>query len=88
MIWGSQWDQIMIWMRGELNGSGHYITNGVGMGNYGTGDEDTSTSAPVVTGNREAYKVRNIYDLAGNVRDWTLEASGVDVRVIRRGQLH
>ena len=87
MIWGSQWDQIMIWMKEVKNGENYYITNSVGMGNFGTGDDDTDTSAPVVTGNREAYKVKNIFDLAGNVYDWTLEANDTDNRVLRRRRL-
>ena len=88
MIWGSQWDQIMIWMRGEPNGTGHYITNGVGMGNYGSisgvNDGWSSTSSPAPTGYQETYRVRNIYDLAGNLYDWTLEAFNLDHRVVRR----
>ena len=86
MIWGSQWDQIMIWMRGIRNESqnSYYVINAVGMGNYRTGDDDTNTSAPVATGNREAYNVKNIYDLAGNVYDWSLEAYDIDLRVLRR----
>ena len=89
MIWGSQWDQIMIWMRGventidKTNGI-YYVTNAVGMGNYGTGDSDKSTSGPVATGKREQYKVKNVYDLAGNEYEWTLEASDTHFRV-RRG---
>ena len=90
MIWGSQWDQIMIWMRGVKNTKNttngkFYVTNAVGMGNYGTGDSDTGTSGPVATGNRDEYKVKNVYDLAGNVYDWTLEASNTLTRVRRGG---
>ncbi len=88
MIWGSQWDQIMIWMRevknevNTINGQ-YYVTNAVGMGNYGTGDSDTSMTDPVETGKREEYKVKNIYDLAGNVADWTLEVNSSSFRVGR-----
>ena len=76
----------MIWMRGIRNESqnSYYVINAVGMGNYGTGDDDTNTSAPVATGNREAYNVKNIYDLAGNVNDWSLEAYHTNRRVLRR----
>ena len=41
------------------------------------------TSIP--TGSAEYTKVNNIYDLAGNVFDWTLEASSTDGRVVRGG---
>ena len=88
MIWGSQWAQIMIWMRGVINESqnSYYVTNGVGMGNYGVADADDyeDTSNPAETG---CYDVKNIYDLAGNVRDWTLEAYSTDYRVARRERL-
>ena len=87
MIWGSQWDQIMIWMKevkntvNTTNGQ-YYVTNAVGMGNYGTGDSDTSTSAPAETG---CFKTKNIYDLAGNVYDCTLEVYYLITRVRRGG---
>ena len=86
MIWGSQWDQIMIWMKEVKNTvdttrGQYYITNAVGMGNYGNisvvDDGYSSTSAPAETG---CFKTKNIYDLAGNVYDWTLEASSTSSR--------
>ena len=67
MIWGSQWDQIMIWMKDVDNTtqSAKYIINSVGMGNYGTisGIDDgyASISAPAPTG---CFDVKNVYDLA------------------------
>ena len=92
MIWGSQWDQIMIWMKNVKNtinttNGEYYILNAVGMGNYSideTGTEKT-TKALESTGNSENYKVKNVYDLAGNVYDSTLEASRTKVRVLRGG---
>ena len=95
MIWGSQLDQIMIWMRGienqNQNQNSYYVLNSFGMGNYGTEDSDTNTSKPVTTGKREEYKVKNVYDLAGNVYDSTLEVDntsytdGIYGRVNRGG---
>ena len=88
MIWGSQWDQIMIWMRKVENEAkdSFYVVNSLTMGNFGTNDDtDTGTSAPVATGNSENYNVKNIYDLAGNVFDWTLEANYTLYRVLRGG---
>lgn len=90
MIWGSQWDQIMIWLKSvptEYNGTAFpgkfYITNAVGMGNYGVNENG------VVKNNKQIektgyYGVKNIFDLAGNIEEWTLEASGADVRIVRR----
>ena len=95
MIWGSQWDQIMIWMKDipsiftNMNFENeHYITNSVKMGNYGKikgiddGYYDTSNPSP--TG---CYNIRNIYDLAGNVSENTLETAGNTHRLVRRRNL-
>lgn len=88
MIWGSQWNQIMIWMRNVQNTTNgkYYIINSVGMGNFGTisgvNDGYTDTSSPANAG---CFEVKNVFDLAGNVRDWTLEANGSNYRVYRGG---
>ena len=86
MIWGSQWSQILIWMKNEPNTSGgYYITNSVGMANLGISGVDdgySDTSNPAATG---CFEVRNIYDLAGNIRDWTLEANSNTDRVLFGG---
>ena len=88
MIWGSQWDQIMIWMKGIKNTSQNsfYVVNSVGMGNYGTisGVDDgySDTSNPAATG---CFEVKNVYDLAGNLLDWSLEALNSNMRVFRGG---
>ena len=94
MIWGSQWDQIMIWMRkiandkNTANKNTFYVINAVGMGNLGvTADEKDKNSSDIrlaETGSSDDYKVKNIYDLAGNVYDWTLESSKTSNRVLRR----
>ena len=97
MIWGSQWDQIMIWMKDvpseytDTTYTGkYYITNAVGMGNFGVSsginDGWSSTSSPAPTGYQDAYRVKNIYDLAGNLYDWTLEASSTNNRAVRGGR--
>ena len=97
MIWGSQYDQIMIWMKGEASSEQaqsigkYYITNGLGKGNYGEikidgkkiEDGNDNPSAPASTGSQETYRVKNIYDLAGNVWERTLEADDTNIRVIR-----
>ena len=85
MIWGSQWDQIMIWMKEVENEakSSYYVINSLTMGNFGTSDDSDEGLAS--TGNSENYKVKNVFDLAGNVRDWTLEANNTVLRVFRGG---
>ena len=83
MIWGSQWDQIMIWMKDVDNTeqNSKYIVNALGMGNFNLNDDgysDTKTPAP--TG---CFEVKHIYDLAGNVQEWTLEAKSDMCRMHR-----
>lgn len=98
MIWGSQYDQIMIWMKNvendkETTRGKYYVTNGVVKGNYGkitiNGNEikdgNDNTTSPAETGSKDEYRIKNIYDLAGNVWEWTLEASGNNIRTVRGG---
>lgn len=82
MIWGSQWDQIMIWMKNVKNEAkdSYYIINSLTMGNLLTDDSYSDKNNPAPTG---FYAVKNIYDLAGNVFDWTLGAYGTFNRVVR-----
>ena len=95
MIWGSQYDQIMIWMKEEKSSDQapsrgkYYVTNGAGKGNYGTisgvDDGNSSEDTPAPTGSQDAYSTKNIFDLAGNVFEWSLEANYTNNRVIRGG---
>ena len=34
----------------------------------------------------EEYEIKNIYDLAGNVAEWTMESYGTTQKVVRGGQ--
>ena len=65
----------------------YYVTNGAGKGNYGTisGVENDVYSGVAPTGSQDAYSTKNIFDLAGNVFEWSLEASNTDCRVVRGG---
>ena len=81
MIWGSQWHQIMIWMKDVDNTAQNskYIVNSTGMANFkGADDGYSSTINPAPTG---CFKVKNVYDLAGNVCDWTIETSRTGQRM-------
>ena len=96
MIWGSQYDQIMIWMKGEKSSDQassrgkYYVTNGAGKGNYGTisGVENDVYSGIAPTGSQDIYSIKNIFDLAGNVFEWSLEASMTAFRVERGGSYY
>ena len=87
MIWGCQWDQILIWMKDEPNTrtpANKYVTDAKGVGNFGSTypSDRYPDRSPAPTG---CYAVRNIYDLAGNVNDWTLEGHSAGAYRTHRG---
>ena len=77
MISGSQWDQTLIWFDTQGEAKKDYVYNSTGKGYY-------DANIFITTGSSTDYAVNNIYDMAGNACDWTLEASG-NTRV-RRGR--
>ena len=86
MIWGCQWDATLKWfLESEDPEVVEYVTDSTGKGNYaGT---QGNTNQPIATGSVEEYSVNNIYDMAGNMIDWTIEADLEDRRVNRRRRL-
>ena len=86
MIYGSEWDQIMIWMKDVKNtqdNTKYYILDSSYMGNYNTATG--GTGGPQVTGYLEKYSVKKVFDLGGNLYDWTTEATDTSRRVLRGG---
>ena len=79
LCYGVQWDAILRWLK-SFSEISEDITNSTSIGNYDT-DGNIAT-----TGYDEAYQLKNIYDLAGNVAEWTMEAYGTDTRVLRGGK--
>lgn len=78
MMWGSQYDQVMLFVDGKLDGTGQKAFNvKTGSSNRHSGNRATGT------GNVIADKVANIYDLEGNMYEWTLEAYDAYSRVCR-----
>ena len=73
MIWGSQYDQMMIWMQGN----GIDVTESIGK-NRNLGED----GAVGTTGTTSTDKINNIYDLYGNGYEYTLEADS-NYRVLR-----
>ena len=89
LIYGIQWDAIMSWIepkyknedtKDQLYENKSFVANSENMGNYY--DNDT-TNNPMLTGSDIKYKVKNIYDLAGNVSEWTMESKDNSQRVGR-----
>ncbi len=76
LCYGVQWDAVMRWISKDESLKG-YLTNGaynnVQKGNY---KDNVDTNNPAKTGSNDDYQMKNIYDMAGNVREWTMEAYG------------
>ena len=83
MIWGLQWDATCNW----LDSSGFSITDSSTWGNY---DDNTATGhgSKQNTGFSESWKANNIYDFAGNCREFTQEADGAGIRAYRGGSFN
>ena len=77
MIWGSQYDAMMNWMHKDSNVNVNSTTPITGA----VRNQDAQRR----TGYVETDKIKNIYDLLGNSREWTLETNSSDDRVLRSG---
>ena len=68
MIWGCQWDAIMLWMLdSEDTEVQTYVIYSFGKGNY--------SGSRINTGSNSSYEVNGIFDLAGNCWEYTQEAN-------------
>ena len=97
MIWGCQWDTTMNWLISSgAKTSDEVNKNSSTWGNYsnyntannyteGTAGYEKNAGSPQNTGSSENWKANNIYDLAGNVWEWTQEAGGTSRRAGRGG---
>ena len=88
LIYGVQWDAVMKWMENVNNPNGKkYIQDSTGMGWYSdnSGDNPQKTGIDIGEENRGSNQVKKIYDLAGNVFEWTMESYSTDGRVVRGG---
>ena len=94
LIWGNQWDRTLMWLM-ECNAVNpetgkskeEVISDSSSWGNYNnsTGDAAEGHGSRRPTGYNEAWKANNIYDLAGNVWEWTMEAYSASGRRYRGG---
>ena len=89
LIYGVQWDVVMNWMKDIENSSAtstdkKYIIDSTGMGWYDgvSGNSEHKTGIDLNGGKNQ---VKKIYDLGGNVREWTMESCYTDSRVYRGG---
>lgn len=97
MIYGNQWDEVLDWLVNTGMDSsevyidsskwGNYINYNEANG-YTEGDPGYEATAGVgvqLAGSSENWKANNIYDLAGNAREWTQEAYRYGGRIDRGG---
>ena len=90
MIWGIQWDETLKWLidTGEKNYS-EVGDDSTSWGNYrnnsftyytntlkSTATKASSESVRIPSGAYEGANANNVYDLAGNVFNWTCESNG------------
>ena len=87
MIWGSMWDRALIWLTETGDKTYSDLMNSSSWGNYSnsTGAAATNSGSKQPTGTNDAWQANNIYDFAGNVYDWTIEADYAGLRVSRGG---
>ena len=82
LIYGVQWDAIMNFIDpAYATGScaeNSFVRDSTDKGWYGQ-------SFHIRTGSNANYAVKNIYDLGGNVSEWTMEANSTIYRVTRGG---
>ena len=90
MIWGSQWDRTLMWLVESGDKTKEQICNSRDWGNYrdSTGEAEAGSGSRRPTGYSESWRANNIYDLAGNVCDWTMEAYISSSRVLRGGDYY
>ena len=92
MIWGIQWDETLKWLidTGEKTYA-EIASDSTSWGNYwnnsftyytntskstATKAANSSTSTRIPSGAYEGANANNVFDLAGNVWDWTCESNG------------
>ena len=89
LIYGVQWDAVMNWMKNVENSNAtstdkKYIIDSTGMGWY-EGVSGNSTHKTGIDLNGGKNQVKKVYDLAGNVYEWTMESCNTYFRVGRGG---
>ena len=98
IAWGNQFDRTLAWLVETGNKTKQEITDdSTSWGNYynatfeyinssgNTATKNKDIGIRIPTGSAEYTKANNIYDLSGNVLDWTMEAYDTNLRVLRGG---
>lgn len=101
MIWGCQWDATLRWMQTSSDEKvKNFPTNSAEYGNYNdntleykeseNGETKTQVTASSIipTGSSETTNINNIYDMAGNVWNFTMETYNNFHRVLKGGSAY
>ena len=93
LIYGVQWDAVMKWMENVNNPNVEgktYIQDSTGMGWYkdNSGGNLQKTGIDIGEENKGSNQVKKIYDLAGNVWEWTMESFNTYRRDSRGGNYY
>lgn len=99
IIWGCLWDETLQWLIESGSKTQEEIAkNSTEWGNYSnaeltytttsgsTNTKKSGNNSRLPTGSSEKTKANNIYDMAGNMFDWTLEGNGFGYRCARGGR--
>ncbi len=85
MIWGCLWDATLNWfLKSSSSSDAKYVVDSANKGNY-KGAQIEGESVAIATGTNEDYAVKNIYDMAGNMREFELSAHDANARTYRGG---
>ncbi len=99
MLWSNQWDRTLMWLIESGNKTKEDIIDSFKWGNFKNTEfeymnndnqlvtKKESSSKIIPTGSSEYTKANNIYDLAGNVYEWTMEQSRGFGRAYRGGYM-
>lgn len=76
---GAAWDRIIGWLYETQEKSASSLINiDPSWGHYYFDDFSNSPEAPIKTGTFNQTRVKNIYDLQGNVSEWTTEITSLE----------
>ena len=102
LIYGIEWDSTLNWLKDNatISSSNQGATKTMELadiqtdsrswGNYNnsTGDAEANSGSKQNTGYSEYWKANNIYDLAGNVHEWTQEKYSTGTSRADRGGIY
>ena len=74
LVYGFEWDAVMYF----ISIFNKNVSSSAGFGNY-------NSSNILLTGSSDSYSTANVYDLAGNLEEWTMEVYNSNTRVSRGG---